>query len=92
MAKGWGSKAGKLARSRGWEVRRRNQLKHVAKVFRTIEEKRQAGWGWRRIAAHLNLGGVGARRGGSWGPKQVERAFKAGIAARSLEIPLPGME
>jgi len=77
---------------KGLKVRQANQLEHVAKVWWSVDELRRKGWGWRRIAAYLNLGGVSARRGGSWQPMQVKRAYEAGMRAKSLQKPLPGME
>ena len=57
------------------EARRRQQAAHAARVWPEIKRMRQQGMGWRRIAAMLNLGGIGAPRGGAWHPNQVRRVY-----------------
>ncbi len=82
----------KAAIRKGRRIRQANALEHVAKVWWTIDELRQQGMGWRRIAAYLNLGEVSARRGGGWEATQVKRAHEAGSRAKTLQKPLPGVE
>ena len=57
------------------EARRRKQVAHAARVWPQIKRLRAQGMGWRRIAAMMNLGGIGPPRGGAWHPNQVRRIY-----------------
>ena len=58
------------------EARRRKQAAHAARVWPEIKRLRAQGMGWRRIAAMLNLDGIGPPRGGgAWHPNQVRRIY-----------------
>ena len=62
-------------RRRAVEARQRKAAEHAARVWPEIKRLREQGMGWRRIAAMLNLGGIGPPRGGAWHPNQVRRIY-----------------
>ncbi len=66
------------AGKRSGEVRRARQMEHVGQVFVQIQHYRNEGRGWRFIADMLNMGGVGAPRGGVWYPATAKRVYEAG--------------
>ena len=63
-------------RTQGLAKRRRDQAEHAAQVFSEIKRYRAQGFGWRRIAAMLNLGGISAPRGGGWHPHTARRIYR----------------
>ena len=63
------------------QTRRAQQMEHVARVFVQIQNYRDKGHGWRFIADMLNMGEIGAPRGGMWYPATVMRAY--GVGKRS---------
>ena len=69
------------------KTRQRQQLEHVASVFVHIEGYRQAGLGWRRIAAMLNTSGYSAPRGGLWYPLTAQRVYETG-RRHGVQLPL----
>ena len=68
----------KRAGKRSGQTRRVQQMKHVNRVFVQIQRYRNEGRGWRFIADMLNMGGVGAPRGGTWYPATARRVYEAG--------------
>ena len=57
-------------------------MAHVSRVFVQVQHYRNEGRGWRFIADMLNIGGVGAPRGGAWYPITAKRAYEAGKRSR----------
>ena len=66
------------AGKRSGQTRRAQQMKHVNRVFVQIQRYRNEGRGWRFIAGMLNMGGIGAPRGGTWYPATAQRVYEAG--------------
>ena len=60
------------------QTRKAQQMEHVGQVFVQIQHYRNEGRGWRSIADMLNMGGVGAPRGGVWYPTTAKRVYEAG--------------
>lgn len=71
-------RAARRAGKKSGEARRAQQMAHVEKVFVQIQHYRKEGRGWRFIADMLNMGGVGAPRGGVWYPATAKRVYEAG--------------
>ena len=71
-------KTARRAGKRSGQTRRAQQMKHANRVFAQIQRYRDEGRDWRFIAEMLNMGGVGAPRGGVWYPTTAQRVYEAG--------------